>query len=51
MRVSCSPWAIDARRIAPARSDAEAKFVAFESTRPGSRAVTSCNSVRCRRDR
>jgi hypothetical protein len=44
MRFSCSPWATDARRIALARSDAEAKPVAFESMRPGNRVVTSCNS-------
>src|SRR5918993_650475 len=44
VRVSCSPWAADARRRALARSDAESKLVAFESMRPGNRAVTSCNS-------
>src|SRR5688572_9670464 len=44
MRVSCSPWAAAARRIALARSETEAKFVSFESIRPGNRVVTSCNS-------
>jgi hypothetical protein len=37
-------WAADARRIAFASSDSEAKLVTFESIRPGNRVVTSCNS-------
>ena len=44
MRFSCSPWAADARRIALARSAAEANVVSAASTRPGSRVVTSCSS-------
>ena len=39
MRFSCSPCAADARRIASARSLAEAYDVASCSTRPGSRVV------------
>src|SRR5262249_2030311 len=41
MRFSCSPWATDARRIAPDRSLAEPNEVAPGSIRPGSRVVTS----------
>src|SRR5215217_9525530 len=44
VRASCSPCATDARRIALARSAAEAKVVALGSIRPGNRVVTSCNS-------
>ena len=39
-----SPWAAAARRSALARSLAEPNEVAAVSTRPGSRAVTSCSS-------
>src|SRR6201987_3784403 len=41
MRFSCSPCAADARRIALARSFADAKVVVAGFTRPGSRAVIS----------
>src|SRR5487761_1165714 len=44
MRFSCSPCAADARRIASARSLAEADDVAAWSTRPGSRVVISWTS-------
>src|SRR5215469_8257925 len=41
LRFSCSPWAAAARRIALARSFADAKVVVAGSTRPGKRRVTS----------
>ncbi len=44
VRASCSPCAFDARRIALARSLTDAKVVAAESMRPGSRVVSSWNS-------
>ena len=37
VRFSCSPWATDARRIAPERSAGEAYDVVVASTRPGKR--------------
>jgi hypothetical protein len=40
VRFSCSPCAISARRS----SVGELKVVSFASTRPGNRAVISCNS-------
>src|SRR5262249_13290495 len=44
VRFSCSPWAASARRMAFARSVADANDVAVASTRPGSRVVISCTS-------
>src|SRR5262245_3594046 len=44
IRFSCSPWAASARRSAPASSVNEVNVVTSASTRPGNRAVTSCNS-------
>ena len=44
MRFSCSPWAAAARRIALARSFADAKVVVAGSMRPGNRVVISWNS-------
>ena len=44
VRFSCSPCAAPARRSAVARSADEVKVVSCASTRPGNRAVTSCNS-------
>ncbi len=44
VRFSCSPWAAAARRIAFARSAADANVVSAASIRPGSRVVISCSS-------
>lgn len=44
VRFSCSPRASDARRSAVASSVDEENVVSLGSTRPGSRAMTSCNS-------
>src|SRR5262249_25095129 len=44
VRVSCSPWATDARRIAAARSFADANVVSAASMRPGRRPVISWSS-------
>jgi len=46
MRLSCSPWAAAARRIALAGSLAELDEVAAGSMRPGSQVVTSWNGQR-----
>jgi hypothetical protein len=43
---SCWPWAAAARRIALARSLADAKVVVAGSMRPGARCVTSCTNPR-----
>ena len=44
VRFSCSPCAASARRIALARSPADAKDVDLESIRPGNRVVIYCSS-------
>src|SRR5262245_54195558 len=44
IRFSYSPWAASARRSALASSVDEVNVVTSASTRPGNRAVTSCNS-------